>query len=75
MLIGPLRVFTMLQVPVASAVVDGQLALNRCRWHQSGKDIAAGDDMGRIHVYDVGDVSSWHKNESNLWEGADFTGI
>lgn len=33
------------------------MALNRCSWHQSGHLIAAGDDNGRIHMCDVGEVS------------------
>ena len=44
------------QVPTASAVVDGNVALNKCRWHSSGKQIAVGDDHGHIHIYDVGEV-------------------
>ncbi|CAI9724741.1 cytoplasmic dynein 1 intermediate chain 2 isoform X31 [Octopus vulgaris] len=44
------------EVPTATAVSDNNVALNRCRWHQSGHHIAAGDDNGRINVYDVGEV-------------------
>lgn len=41
------------EVPSASVQVEGGVALNRCRWHASGHQIAVGDDMGKIHVYDV----------------------
>ena len=46
------------QVPAASVAVDSAIALNKCRWHQSGHSIAVGDDLGKIHVYDVGEVST-----------------
>ncbi|XP_061179390.1 cytoplasmic dynein 1 intermediate chain 2-like isoform X5 [Saccostrea echinata] len=41
------------EVPTASVVVEGGVALNHCRWHGSGTNIAVGDDVGRIHIYDV----------------------
>ncbi len=44
------------EVPTASTHVEGQVALNKCRWHQNGNLIAAGDDVGKIHIYDVGEV-------------------
>ncbi|ESO94261.1 hypothetical protein LOTGIDRAFT_215757 [Lottia gigantea] len=43
------------EVPTASTVIDGNVALNTCRWHQSGHMISVGDDMGKIHTYDVGE--------------------
>ncbi|XP_050406389.1 cytoplasmic dynein 1 intermediate chain 2 isoform X13 [Patella vulgata] len=43
------------EVPTASTVIDGNVALNTCRWHQSGHHISVGDDMGKIHIYDVGE--------------------
>lgn len=41
------------EVPTSSVAIDGGVALNHCKWHQSGHSIAAGDDMGRIYIYDV----------------------
>ncbi|XP_048727073.1 cytoplasmic dynein 1 intermediate chain 2-like isoform X22 [Ostrea edulis] len=41
------------EVPTASVVTEGGVALNHCRWHSSGSNIAVGDDVGRIHIYDV----------------------
>ncbi|XP_052711925.1 cytoplasmic dynein 1 intermediate chain 2-like isoform X13 [Crassostrea angulata] len=41
------------EVPTASVVAEGGVALNHCRWHGSGSSIAVGDDVGRIHIYDV----------------------
>lgn len=43
------------EVPSATVIVDNNVALNRCSWHQSGHLIAAGDDNGRIHMCDVGE--------------------
>ncbi|XP_014771179.1 cytoplasmic dynein 1 intermediate chain 2 isoform X33 [Octopus bimaculoides] len=51
------------EVPTATAVSDNNVALNRCRWHQSGHHIAAGDDNGRINVYDVGEHIANPKND------------
>jgi hypothetical protein len=31
--------------------------LNKCLWHKNGHTIAAGDDMGRVHVYELAEVS------------------
>lgn len=45
-----------LQVPTATTYVEGNTALNKCLWHQSGHSIAAADDIGRIHLYDLGEV-------------------
>ncbi|KAF5400359.1 Cytoplasmic dynein intermediate chain [Paragonimus heterotremus] len=41
------------EVPAARIQVDGQVAVNKCRFHSSGLHIAAGDRSGRIHVYDL----------------------
>lgn len=45
------------EVPTASAVVEGAPALNRVSWTPSGLHVTVGDDMGKIWVYDVGEVS------------------
>jgi len=37
--------------------VDNNACLNHLRWHETGSYIAAGDDIGRIHLYDVAEVS------------------
>ena len=34
------------------------MALNHCRWHQSGLNIAVGEDVGRINIYDVAEVKA-----------------
>ncbi|CAL8073119.1 unnamed protein product [Calicophoron daubneyi] len=41
------------EVPSARTTVDGQFALNKCRFHSSGLHVAAGDETGRIHIYDL----------------------
>lgn len=44
-------------MPIAGIVVEGHPALNRVSWSQSGQYVTAGDDLGRIWVYEVGEVS------------------
>ncbi|XP_051479224.1 cytoplasmic dynein 1 intermediate chain 2 isoform X2 [Apus apus] len=43
------------EVPTASITVEGNPALNRVRWTQSGREIAVGDSEGQIVIYDVGE--------------------
>ena len=35
--------------------MEGGAALNRVTWTQSGLHVAAGDDQGKVWVYDVGE--------------------
>merc|ERR1719229_1416549 len=43
------------EVPKARVQMEGSapVALNKVRWHSTGMHIAAGDDLGRIHIYDL----------------------
>ena len=43
------------EVASASVTTEGGAALNRVTWTQSGLHVAAGDDQGKIWVYDVGE--------------------
>ncbi|XP_037077443.1 LOW QUALITY PROTEIN: cytoplasmic dynein 1 intermediate chain-like [Pollicipes pollicipes] len=44
------------EVPAASALVDGgAAALNRVSWTPSGLQLVAGDERGRVWLYDVGE--------------------
>nr|CAG4647794.1 EOG090X03UT [Moina brachiata]SVE92931.1 EOG090X03UT [Moina brachiata] len=43
------------EVPVTSIVVDGNPALNRVKWTQSGMNLTVGDDTGKIWVYELGE--------------------
>ncbi|XP_026999159.2 dynein, cytoplasmic 1, intermediate chain 2a isoform X1 [Tachysurus fulvidraco] len=43
------------EVPSASVTVEGNPALNRVRWANSGREVAVGDSEGRVHIYDVGE--------------------
>ncbi|KAK7066838.1 Cytoplasmic dynein 1 intermediate chain 2 [Halocaridina rubra] len=43
------------EVPTASTYVEGNPALNRVSWTNSGQQITVGDDMGKIWIYDVGE--------------------
>ena len=45
------------EVPAASVTVEGQPALNKVSWTPSGLHVTVGDNLGRIHVYDVAEVS------------------
>lgn len=52
------------ELPTVSEVIeapspkDEPPALNRLIWSQTGHQIVVGDDGGRCHVYEVGDVST-----------------
>ena len=52
------------EVPIVSATVEGNPALNRVLWTPSGLHVTVGDDSGKIWVYDVGEVS---KTPSSLF--------
>ncbi|XP_059416943.1 dynein, cytoplasmic 1, intermediate chain 2a-like isoform X4 [Carassius carassius] len=51
------------EVPTASATVEGSPALNRVRWTHSGREVAVGDSEGRVHIYDVGEISVAQQDE------------
>lgn len=53
------------EVPTTSVMVDNNACLNHLRWHETGSHIAAGDDIGRIHLYDVAEAVAAPK--SNEW--------
>ena len=44
------------EVPTCTTYVDGNPALNRVSWTNSGQQITVGDDMGKVWIYDVGEV-------------------
>ncbi|XP_076437427.1 cytoplasmic dynein 1 intermediate chain 2-like isoform X2 [Babylonia areolata] len=62
------------EVPTASVVVDPNVALNKCRWHQTGHHIGVADDLGRIYIYDVAEhianpkADEWSKFVRTLQE-------
>jgi len=62
------------ELPSATVQVDGPAALNRVSWTQSGLHVTAGDDMGKIWVYDVGEqlanprTDDWSKFAKTLAE-------
>lgn len=45
------------EVPAASVMVEGNPALNRVSWTPSGLHVTVGDNLGKIWVYDVAEVS------------------
>ncbi|KAM5279994.1 cytoplasmic dynein 1 intermediate chain 2 isoform 7-T7 [Ctenodactylus gundi] len=51
------------EVPTASISVEGNPALNRVRWTQSGREIAVGDSEGQIVIYDVGEQIAVPRND------------
>ncbi|KAL0268610.1 UNVERIFIED_CONTAM: hypothetical protein PYX00_010474 [Menopon gallinae] len=46
------------EVPTAGVVVDGTPALNRVSWAPGGQYVTAGDYLGKIWVYEVGEALS-----------------
>jgi len=62
------------EVASASVTVEGGAALNRVTWTQSGLHVAAGDDQGKVWVYDVGEQlavpqpDEWNKFAHTLQE-------
>lgn len=62
------------EVASASVKVEGTPALNRVSWTPSGLHVAAGDDNGKIWVYDVGEQlanpapDEWNKFAHTLQE-------
>lgn len=56
------------EVPSARTIIEGQPALNKCRFHSSGLHIATGDDNGRIHLFDLNETMvTPHADEWNLF--------
>ena len=48
-----------------------QPSLNKLIWTPNGNQIVVGDDVGRIHVYDigeVGDLNSSHSQQEDKWQ-------
>nr|CAG4644687.1 EOG090X03UT [Leptodora kindtii] len=43
------------EVPVASVTVEGNPALNRVKWTQSGMNVTVGDDNGKIWLFELGE--------------------
>ena len=62
------------EVASASVTVEGGAALNRVTWTQNSLHVAAGDDLGKIWVYDVGEQlavpqpDEWNKFNHTLQE-------
>ncbi|XP_076092729.1 cytoplasmic dynein 1 intermediate chain 2-like isoform X10 [Mytilus galloprovincialis] len=62
------------EVPTTSITIDNNACLNHVRWHETGSHIAAGDDIGRIHLYDVAETvaapkgNEWSKFAKTLQE-------
>lgn len=62
------------EVPIAGVIVDGMPALNKVSWSPNGQYLTAGDDSGKIWVYEVGEaisqprVDEWNKFMHTLQE-------
>ena len=37
-------------------VIEGSPALNRVSWTASGQNVAVGDSLGKVWLYDIGEV-------------------
>uniref|UniRef100_A0A8C5EGP5 Cytoplasmic dynein 1 intermediate chain 2-like n=1 Tax=Gouania willdenowi TaxID=441366 RepID=A0A8C5EGP5_GOUWI len=51
------------EVPTASVVVEGNPALNRVRWANTGREIAVGDSEGQVRVFEVGEQIAVPRND------------
>lgn len=51
------------ELPTASVTVEGNPSLNKITWTPSGNQIIAGDDTGKVWVYDVGDQVALPKGD------------
>ncbi|KAK2140507.1 hypothetical protein LSH36_1333g00017 [Paralvinella palmiformis] len=60
---SPIHPALFAMLPTANTVIEPNIALNKCRWHQGGHSIAVGDDNGRVHVYDVGETLAQPKSD------------
>lgn len=56
--------------PVAFGDSRVQPSLNKLIWTPSGNQIVVGDDVGRVHVYDIGDVgdSGSSRRQEDNWK-------
>ncbi|PRD23780.1 UNVERIFIED_CONTAM: Cytoplasmic dynein 1 intermediate chain 1 [Trichonephila clavipes] len=45
------------ELPTVGTLIDGSPALNRVSWTHSGQQVAVGDSLGKIWLYDVGEAS------------------
>lgn len=51
---------------MVSVTLDSSSAVNEINWNPSGTQIAAGDEGGRIHIYDVGEVGNIYASNKRL---------
>lgn len=51
------------ELPTVSVSADGNPALNRVIWTPSGHQLAAGDDLGKVYIYDVGEQLANPRND------------
>ncbi|XP_055942233.1 cytoplasmic dynein 1 intermediate chain 2-like isoform X1 [Argiope bruennichi] len=62
------------ELPTASTLIDGCPALNRVSWTHSGQQLAVGDSVGKIWLYDAGEqlanpkADDWPKLTETLEE-------
>ncbi|CAG8436538.1 6210_t:CDS:10 [Ambispora gerdemannii] len=52
------------EIPVVSTQVGGGRALNKLNWDKDGRRVAIGASDGRVHVYDIGEMSHPRPDES-----------
>jgi len=51
------------ELPTASVTVEGNPSLNKITWTPNGNQIIAGDDNGKVWVYDVGEQVSLPRSD------------
>lgn len=56
------------EVPAASIQVEGNPALNKVSWTSTGLQVTVGDNLGKIWVYDIAEVSVYTVIVINYFE-------
>lgn len=56
--------------PTAPGDLKAQPSLNKLIWTPNGNQVVVGDDVGRVHVYDIGDVGGIGsaRNQEDKWK-------
>lgn len=54
------------EIPIVSAQIEGNVAINRVSWTPSGTHITVGDEAGKIWLYDVGEVIHTFPSHSHI---------
>ncbi|CAG8654521.1 14087_t:CDS:2, partial [Acaulospora morrowiae] len=56
------------EVPIVSTQVGQGRALNKIQWDKEGRKTAIGSSDGRVHIYDIGELSQPRSDEWNIMQ-------